>query len=328
MQTALSMKTGGFVSAAQADYQSTQRLLPICPECKEPVHLRRRRIPNVISYFAHPELARPASADLCSLRVFGGWHEPYSSTGSWSTHGQLLKKFQLELVSYFVDQFRTGQNSLLQFLQNAIAQSSTLTESQTEVLQATAKLTDASTRRSLQKLALLQEAEIREIHLAYRIVIEHLLGKHAQTAAIGLLLCSSLVAFTAVQPPSAHRELAVGATSGDKSADFALLPDRVKTFVNRSRATLNKSSRQHRLVPLFAQILTLRLLLSWRHPSSLYNERFVFVSSKAKASFPRPSTENPVFGMVDQYLSRLTAPQASTAEELKARYHPHLLKKR
>lgn len=42
MEKALSLKTNRIVFAKDVNHEESKKLLPVCPECKEPVHLRKK----------------------------------------------------------------------------------------------------------------------------------------------------------------------------------------------------------------------------------------------------------------------------------------------
>jgi hypothetical protein len=326
MEAALSMKTGAVVRADRSDYDSGRLLLLVCPECREPVQLRRRQIPNVISYFAHPELKDRSQRDLCTLRVLGSWSEEYSNSGTWSSHGQLMRRFQLELVSYFIDQFRVGQSSILTFLQDSIRMRKSLSSSQRELLEGLAASRRTTIFDKLRQLAFLSDSEGSEISEAYAVIIDCLRSQHTEIAAMGLTLCCSLTASSLTEEHYKWGDLQFRAKSKSSIADFAIDPDALKQFLQRRHLFPRAKTRQFDRTLALCQYLILRLLIHWRYPDSLQNERFILVSSnpevgsRARAQFPVvvPAASNGT-------QSSPTNAESDEVTKLKKKYHPHLL---
>lgn len=85
------------MEAKTATYDDSKKLLLVCSECGEPVHLRKREIPWDTKYFAHPKTrANPKDLLYCDLRAQGGYYVAASSVVPGLSRGQLVDRFQRE----------------------------------------------------------------------------------------------------------------------------------------------------------------------------------------------------------------------------------------
>jgi ribosomal protein L37AE/L43A len=124
MDSALSLKTGEAVRATVADYTSQRRLLLVCPECGEPVHLVERRKPQITKYFAHPDLRIERGTAGCSLRVLGASFRPASSLIPGLSHGQFTDRFQAKAVFEVLNVYGNSASAVQLFARAFIAEES------------------------------------------------------------------------------------------------------------------------------------------------------------------------------------------------------------
>ncbi len=93
MDTAVSLKTGIFILASRANYESSREQLLVCPECGEPVHYRQREYPYHTPYFSH---YKENHSKPCSLRTVGAHFQYPSQIFTGLSQGQLVDRFQKE----------------------------------------------------------------------------------------------------------------------------------------------------------------------------------------------------------------------------------------
>jgi hypothetical protein len=93
MDTAVSLKTGFFILASRANYESSREQLLVCPECGEPVHYRQREYPYHTPYFSH---YKENGSKPCSLRTVGAHFQNPSQILIGLSQGQLVDRFQRE----------------------------------------------------------------------------------------------------------------------------------------------------------------------------------------------------------------------------------------
>lgn len=113
MEISLSLKNGKLINAENCDHSSSRSLLLVCPECREPIHFKKRNIPYQTSFFAHHKesesvkLLRP-----CTIRSNGNFFAPASEFLYGISHGQLVDKFQKEFCKELFESFG-GYSDLL-----------------------------------------------------------------------------------------------------------------------------------------------------------------------------------------------------------------------
>ena len=119
MEKALSLKTNSIIFAKDVNYEMSKRITPVCPECKEPVHLRKKFMTTGTAYFAH-HVHKGEKEAVCSLRVFTYWDQPHTNSGMWASRGQLIEKIQIELISFFSDQFSEEKDKVTNSIRELI----------------------------------------------------------------------------------------------------------------------------------------------------------------------------------------------------------------
>jgi hypothetical protein len=117
MLEALSLRSGEILSAAKVRHSSYRQLLPICPQCGEPVHLRQREIPYSTAYFAHhKEVEARKLIAACPLRVAGSEWARASSVIPNLSHGQFVDRFQRECCREIHALFGRQSSYLINFI--------------------------------------------------------------------------------------------------------------------------------------------------------------------------------------------------------------------
>ena len=117
MESALSLKNGDYIDAAKANYETSKKLLLVCPECGEPVHFKLREIPYRTPFFAHPrEEVSIKLMKACSLRVDGSEYKSASLVVPGIAHGQLVNKFQREFCKDIYESMGTVSSVLVDFI--------------------------------------------------------------------------------------------------------------------------------------------------------------------------------------------------------------------
>jgi hypothetical protein len=281
MDEALSLKSGQSVRAERSTYQTQRDLLLVCPECKEPVHLRKRRIPNVVSYFAHPERSQIDSDELCTLRVIGGWHASPAAASQWDSKGQLIRRFQLEFASYFVSHFSTCGARLLKSLTREVKGRSQLAPTQFRLLEELDSAGRSGVYPKIRFLSTVSSDQGREIAEAYATVLQCLTTHHARAAAIGLSYCALLGGYSAHIDAQNQDCMLLGVQNKDVQADLAVQPRLVLSYLETAEHSYAKNSYVFRRSIEFAQFLIIRILISWRHPTGLVRKNFLISTPKA-----------------------------------------------
>lgn len=117
MESALSLKNGDYIDAAKANYETSKKLLLVCPECGEPVHFKLREIPYRTPFFAHPrEEVSIKLMKACSLRVDGSEYKSASLVVPGIAHGQLVNKFQREFCKDIYESMGSVSMVLVDFI--------------------------------------------------------------------------------------------------------------------------------------------------------------------------------------------------------------------
>jgi hypothetical protein len=307
MNSALSLRTGHLVLAVKADYDTSRRLILICPECKEPVHLRRRVTRATTAYFAHSEYKGNPDLEVCSLRVLGYWDQPYQNSGPWSSRGQLVEKIQVELISYFADQFGIEKDTVLRFVKEKANEQSDLTATQSTILESLTDAMPAEIFKKIRNMANLTDDEGREISSQYNIVIACLQTRQLRKASYGLLWCSLIAASSLSDQYENDPDPHSGATCGNQRCDLALDPLKFKKIIS-SKSSFPKSKKLpfYRCVSISQRIL-IRLLINWKNQSALKNTHFIRLFSTPKidakiapATEAVDSTKGPPFGSLKE----------------------------
>jgi hypothetical protein len=118
MLEALSLRSGEMLSASRVSHSSYKKLLPICPQCGEPVHLRQREVPYSTAYFAHhKEVEAKKLVAACPLRVAGSEWARASSVIPNLSHGQFVDRFQRECCREIHALFVRRSNYLINFIE-------------------------------------------------------------------------------------------------------------------------------------------------------------------------------------------------------------------
>lgn len=293
MDSALSLKTGKLVRASEANYASGRSLVLVCPKCKEPVHLCRRFRPRSISYFAHPDVGRAPVKELCPLRVVADWCEPYpTAPTSWTSHGQLIKKFQAQLVSYFLDQFAKRQDLILRFLNESLRSQPTLSQSQERIVESLTSGDAQWPSAELRQIAALPDKHGRDVLQGFVDILAYLRTDYASAISHGLVLCATLAA-TCLGPIQRKADSVIpGVRARQSTADFALDPKKLASLMRSGMPPLRSTSRGFADAVQLARYLILRAVVLWRYPDALLRERYLLVASSAK-SIAVPESSNP-----------------------------------
>lgn len=266
MEKALSLKTNGVIFAKDLNYEMSKRLIPVCPECKEPVHLRKKITTTGTSHFAHYTL-KGENDGVCSLRVFGYWDQIHINSGMWANRGQLVEKIQLELIAFFSDQFGEDKEKITISIKRLIDAYREFEWIYTDLLEHLAgaehiykKIRDETT---------LGNDDGREIVNHYNLAIACLNGARLNLAVKGLLWCSFIVAHSLSNIYKKDSDPPVGVICDGKEFDFCLDPKKYRTLiVGSAQYPSNRNHIYYRCVSI-SQRLLIRLLTSWRFPDSL-----------------------------------------------------------
>ena len=307
MDSALSLKTGHRIYAQDANYDSQRKFILVCPECSEPVHLRRRTASTNTSYFAHSEYKGDSTEDVCSLRVLSYWDQPYENSGPWSSKGQLVQKIQLELISYFSGQFGHEKDTVLLHIKNSIKENSNTKNIKSTMIEFLVEKRQAEVFKKIRETADLTNDEGREISAHYNIVVSCLNTKQLSKAAHGLIWCSFIVASSLsdeyVREPEPH----IGAICGKERADFALDPKKFDKLISgKSKFPKTKNLIFYRCIHI-CQMLLLRLLITWKNKTALKNTSFTQLCEKpefdvigSNVTKPTKNDLTPVFRTLEE----------------------------
>lgn len=276
METALSLKSNSLIFAKDVNYEMSKRLIPVCPECKEPVHLRKKVLTTGTSYFAHHAL-KGDSDGVCSLRVFGYWDQAHKNSGMWASRGQLVEKIQIELISFFSDQFGEGKEKITTTIRRLINEYRDFEWIYTDLLEHLAEADHIY--KKVRDETTLGNDDGREIVSHYNLAISCLNGARLHMATQGLLWCSFIVAHSMSDIYKKDSDPPVGVICGDQEVDFCLDPKKYRSLIlGRVSYPSQRNHIYYRCVSI-SQRLLIRLLTSWKYPNSL-RRNFLAVSSK------------------------------------------------
>ena len=278
MDSAISLKTGDTILASEADYETTRKLILICPECKEPVHLTKRKSPNLVSFFSHPEHKGEPTKLECSLRVLSLWDQPYKNIGPWKSKGQLIAKIQSELISFFAAQFGEQKETIIIYLKQKIHEKMVLGPMHKSLIDALCKTEPSEIFRIIREISTLNNDQGRVLTGHYKSVVECLQGRHLHAANLGLLWCAFVVANTLHDIHGTKNEPLFGAMCGAISSDFAIDPNLFKKALNLKKPSLKSSDITFYRSVAICRRLLIRLLINWTNPSSLKNTNFIFIN--------------------------------------------------
>ncbi len=276
METALSLKTNRMVSAKDINYETSKQLMPVCPECREPVHLRKKIFTTGTSYFAHHAYKGEANS-TCSLRVFGYWDQVHSNSGMWTSRGQLIEKIQVELISFFSDQFGKEKEKVNAAIRDLMVDYQKfewiykdLLEHLSEADHIYSKVRDETT---------LGNDDGREIVSHYNLAITCLNGVKLNMATQGLLWCSFIVANSLADIYKKEPDPPVGVICEGREFDFCLDPKKYQSLIAGKANYPTKRNHIYYRCVFISQRLLIRLLTSWRYPNSLRRD-FLAISNK------------------------------------------------
>jgi hypothetical protein len=276
MEKALSLKTNRIIFALDVDYELSKHLTPVCPECKEPVHLRKRFLTTGTSYFAHNAL-KDVGGKLCSLRVLGYWDESYKNSGMWTSRGQLTEKIQIDLVSFFSDQFGDEKEKVIKSIRRFIGDYCEFEWIYTDFLD---HLDEADhIYKKIREETVLGNDQGREIVSHYNLAITCLKGAKLHLAAQGLLWCSFIVAHSLSDLYKDDPDPPVGAILKGQNFDFCIDSQKYRSLIAGAVSYPTKRDYIYYRCVSIGQRLLIRLLASWRYPESLRHE-FISIGSK------------------------------------------------
>jgi hypothetical protein len=310
MEKALSLKTNCMVFAKDVNYEASKRLLPICPECKEPVHLRRKITTTGTSFFAH-YVFKGDENRVCSLRVLGYWDEVHANSGMWTTRGQLIEKIQVELIAFFSDQFGEDKKKITKSIKKLVDDYREFQWIYSDLLD---HLADADhIYNKIRDETRLGNDEGREIASHYNLTMACLNGARLHMATQGLLWCSFIMAHSLSDLYGKDADPPVGVTCNGQEFDFCLDPQKYRNLIaGRARYPSKRNHIYYRCVSI-SQRLLIRLLASWRYPNSLrrnflaIHDKPHLIATSTKASSVRNLDVTPRFRTLEernQWLSR------------------------
>ena len=303
MEKALSLKTNEIIFAKDVNYEMSKQLTPVCPECKEPVHLRKKVSTTGTSYFAHHAL-KDDTEDACSLRVFSYWEQAHTNSGMWASRGQLIAKIQVELIAFFSDQFGEEKEEVTKLIRGLIDGHSDFEWAYTDLLKNLAsadhiyaKVRDETT---------LGNDEGREIVSHYNLAIACLKGSKLQMATQGLLWCSFVVANTLSDIYLKNPDPPVGVMCDGREFDLCLDPLKYQNLLaSHPKYPTQRNHIYYRCVSI-SQRLLIRLLTSWKHPQSLRRnflsicDKPQLVETTSKNSKIKETDETPFFHTLEE----------------------------
>lgn len=281
MESALSLRTNRLILARDIDYEKCKRLMPVCPECSEPVHLRRKFTTTNTSYFAHPVL-KGDSDDVCSLRVFGYWDQHHVTSGMWASRGQLIEKIELELISYFSDQFGSNKDAVIKCVKRLIHEYQEFAWIYTDLIEYLSEAAQADIFKKIRDETTLGNDEGRELAAHYNLAISCLRSNRLLKASQGLLWCSFVTAHTLSDIYKTDADPDAGVKCGEELVDFSLSPSKFRKLIaGKIRFPRNKNYVYYRHVAI-SQRLLIRLLAGWRYPASIKRRQFLALCDHPK----------------------------------------------
>lgn len=266
MEQALSLKSNRIISAKEVCYETSKLLIPVCPECKEPVHLRRKISTTGTAYFAH-HVQKGDKHGVCSLRVYGYWGESHDSSVMWESRGQLIEKIHLELISFFSDQFGETKYATIKAIKDLIIEYREFDWIYTDLLDHLAEANPIYSK--VREETTLGNEEGREIVIHYNLALDCLRGSRLEMATQGLLWCSFIVAHSLSGIYKKDSNPPVGVICNGREFDFCIDPKKYRSVIlGRVAYPSVRNEIYYRCVSI-GQRLLIRLLASWRYPHSL-----------------------------------------------------------
>jgi len=264
MDKAISLKTNQPLAASELSYEESKRLAPICPECKEPVHLRRYPDTGVVAHFAHYSVKK-GEAITCSLRVLGYWNEPHKSTGMWATRGQLIEKIQLELVAFFSDQFGSKKNDVNRCIKRLIDEYSDYEWIYADFIDNLAEA--GPIYEKVRQITMLDNDAGREVVDHYNIAISSLQSTRLQKAVYGLLWCSLIASSSLSKKYGKEADPDIGIVCNGQGFDYSFDKKKFERIVDGTAGfPTSRNYIYYRCVSI-GQVLIIRLLAGWRYPA-------------------------------------------------------------
>lgn len=266
MEKALSLKTNTMVFAKDINYEICKRLTPVCPECKEPVHLRRKITTTGTPYFAH-HMLKGEKDEVCSLRVLGYWNQAHTNSGMWATRGQLIEKIQIELIAFFSDQFGKDKERISSIINKFIHDYHEFEWIYTDLQE---HLADAAhIYNKIREETTLGNDEGREIVSHYNLAISCLSGARLHMATQGLLWSSFIVAHSLSDIYNKDPDPPAGVICNGQESDFCLDSKKYKSILTGKASYPTRRNHIYYRCVSISQRLLIRLLTSWRHQESL-----------------------------------------------------------
>jgi hypothetical protein len=300
MESALSLKTNLMILAREINYEMSKKLIPVCPECKEPVHLRKKFMTTGTSYFAHNPIGEKKE-EICSLRIYGYWGQAHTNSGIWSNRGQLIEKIQIELIAFFSDQFGTDKIKIIDTIKKYTKEYDRYEWIYSDLIE---HLSDGGPiYDKIRDETNLNNDDGRELVSHYNLTISCLGGTNLQMATQGLLWCSFIVAYSMSAIYKKNPDPPAGILCNDLEVDFCLDPKKYRNVIARKASYPSEKNYIYYRCVSISQRLLIRLLASWKFPNSI-RRNFITICSKPnliiKSKNEKSSEITPIFQTLEK----------------------------
>lgn len=282
MESALSLKNGDYIDAVKANYETSKKMLLVCPECGEPVHFKLREIPYRTPFFAHPkEQVSIKLMKACSLRVEGSEFKSAFSVVPGIAHGQLVNKFQREFCKEIHDSMGSISTSLVNF----ISHSGFLNlekEAYKDLIEAIERLTPDSDIF----IAGLDNSEERILKEGVEDVCRFLRSPYGIWVGNYIYQAAYFVACM-VHPDTVNRNLGIALDTVKKTKSlFVVEAYRLKDWEDFAASTMKESDKRNIAIFQISASLVSYLLHKWR-----FKERIPKLIQAADANFEKVIAE-------------------------------------
>ena len=309
METAISLKTGEFIKATDSDKTTSKRLLLSCPECGEPVYLKKRIIPNQTLFFSHYENIESRNAEKCSLRVEGISGRQFSLQVKGIYFPQLIDQFQKEFCQGIYNLINPHELDLLNFRINSNFENldnKSYSIYITEIIDNRLKSTLLNQFLTKQQ-AYDFELSIKDIEKLLRSQYGRSIGNFIyQTAYLISLLCQKTIL---------TKQIGENLFKSDDLLYFLVFDKKeICNIGNLYKVNLKTSDIQYKAIENISGLLVSLLIIRWRF--KVYAPRIFTTNSNFKIDNINPNNSIKEINQIDKSYIKLSANEQEKIETL------------
>jgi len=309
METAISLKTGKFIKATDSDKTTSKRLLLSCPECGEPVYLKKREIPHETLFFSHYENIESRKADKCSLRVEGISGRQFSIKEKGIYFPQLIDQFQKEFCYGIYNLLYPHELDLLKFRINSNFENLDTKSYSiyiTEIIQSRLKSTLLN-QFLTKKQAYDFELSIKDIEKLLRSQYGKWIGNFIyQTAYLISLLC---------QKSTLTKQIGENLFKSDDLLYFFVFDKKeISNIGNLYKVNLKTSDVQYKAIGNISGLLVSLLIIRWRF--KIYEPKIFTINTNFIINTVESKNSIDEINQIDKSHIKLTANEKERIESL------------